>query len=98
MTPRTRAGRPLTDAELRGRKHTPTEAQRASLATGVRLEVTRPGAFDGNVVQLVEKGKPLTPEGAALMRWYNAHPPADGKPQVLGGAAAQREQRARRGR
>lgn len=87
----------MTDAQRRRKANAPTEAQRASIATGVRLEAPRPpGVMDGQVRPLVTNGVPDCPEGAALMRWYNAHPPQESERPIAYMGTAVREQRARR--
>ena len=62
MTPRSRAGRPLTEAEIRQR----TAAGRKSHAAAVEPQ-TRPGAQDGQV-------RPMFRSGSALVARLNARP------------------------
>ena len=83
----------MTDAQRRRKANPSSDRQRPPSFAGETLVVepsTKPGAQDGQV-----RSVPLW--SAAVAR-LNARPPADGEFQVLGGAEAEREQRARRGR
>lgn len=62
MTPRSRAGRPLTEAEIRQR----TEAGRKAHAAATE-QPTRPGANDGQV-------RPMYRPGSALVARLNGRP------------------------
>ena len=93
MTDRRR--RELTADEIRQRtaagRKSRTDAQTPTGVLSFALgHQSQPGANDGQV-----RSVPLW--SAAVAR-LNARPPADGEFQVLGGAEAEREQRARRGR
>ena len=57
---------------------------------------TAPGLMDGHPRILVLNGKPLSAEGLALMKWYNAHPPGESEKPVGTFATVMAEKRARR--
>ena len=56
---------------------------------------TPPGLMDGPARILVLNGKPLSAEGLALMKWYNAHPPGESEKPVGTFATVMAERRAR---
>jgi hypothetical protein len=54
--------------------------------------------MDGQPRILVANGRPVSREGAALLRWYNAHPPAEERApiQTMGTAMATKRARGER--
>lgn len=92
-------GDDVSPQSRRAKAHTPTDSQRASIATGLRTDPPRPpGAMDGDGRTLMLGGRPQLPGLAGIVRRLNAHPPQESQApiQTMGEAMAAR--RARRER